>query len=149
MDLIRVATGPDSDPDNIIARKVYPSKHEAADKTVGTNPTGIRSEDSGVDENTVACAMDDDRGHVDEPVTSEGHNVPPDDPRGVGGEGAGVVLHRPSQDPNRLSEEQHAGIDQLPQRQEVAGQGKGLRQALQHGVGGGQRGVDYRTQGLA
>ena len=77
MDLIRVATGPDSDPDNIIARKVDPSKHEPADKTVGTNPTGIRSEDSGVDENTVACAMDDDRGHVDEPVTSEGQNVPP------------------------------------------------------------------------
>ena len=28
------------------------------------------------DGNTLACDMDDDRGHIDEPVTREGHNIP-------------------------------------------------------------------------
>ena len=61
-------------------RKEDPSQREPANKTDGTSPTGIaRSEDSGADgtgDNTVACAMDDDRGHGDEPVAREGHDVP-------------------------------------------------------------------------
>ena len=127
-----VATDPDSDigtssePDNIMARHEDPYYHEPADRTYETNPTGIRrSENSGADENTVACAMIDDRDHVDEPVARKGHNIQTGvvqsgevemTPRGAGGERAGGILHRPFQGPHRLGEEQHTGPDQLPQQ---------------------------------
>ena len=92
MDLIVVTTGPNSDPDNIIARIVEPSEQEPADKNIEANPTRIiRSEDSAMAE------------------TDDGHNIPPDVIKPGEAEmtppEAGGVLHRPSQDPHRLSGE--------------------------------------------
>ena len=54
-------------------KKEDPPQHEPADKFDGTGPTyNTRTEDSGADEtdeNTFACDMNNDRGHIDVPVT--------------------------------------------------------------------------------
>lgn len=75
-----VASGPGSDLDQLMAKEEDPSQHVPADKINETSPTdNTRTGDLGVDdtdENTLVCDMDDDRGHVDEPVTREGHDIP-------------------------------------------------------------------------